>query len=195
MDMISHFIQDYLVYVKSHVLILISVITVMCVWLWSGFYSASIAEMRNRNMFIHFILGLALPVAYPLIMLFSMPVYVQTGKKVEKKEKYVRAEGAPPVETVMPVLGNAPPVMIDTQMMDNPDAAYDHGYFKQIALDAAGNHRGPFTISVKGENMKVDKILECHPDFVMVGFTSSDGHAQKMRIPYKYIQGCTEMSS
>jgi hypothetical protein len=196
MSFIVDFLRDYLAFAKGNVPTIGIAISVLCLWLWSGFYSASIAEVRNRSLFFHLLLGMAFPLIYPLIILFALPAYVHVEhKKTEKKEKYTRAEGAPPVEAAPPVLSDAPPAMIDTQMMDNPDVAYDHGFFKHIALDSAGNARGPFTLSVKGESMKIEKIVECHNDFLMVEFVSSDGHVQKMRIPYKYIQGCTEHQS
>ena len=189
------FLKDYLAFAQGNPLLLAIPTVGMVIWFFSGCYSASIAEARIRNPWIHFVLGIALPVVYPLVILFKLSVYVPPEGEGEGKEteKSRQMEGPPPVETAPPAMAEAGAAIVDTQMVDSPDLAFDKSYFKQVAIDVSGNHRGPFIFKIQGNELKVEKILDSLDDAVILEFVSADGKTQSIRAPYKNIESCKEV--
>ncbi len=187
-------LPDYFEFLKNNYVPLVIYATVLFAWLLSACFSASIAENRMRNPWVHFVVGLIIPILYPLIILFGLPTYSKSTDKIEVDvEDAKHIEGPPPVEAAPPVLETAAPGMVDTAMIDSPEIGYDQRYFKQIAFDMAGNHRGPFEFTIKGEKLKVERILEAFKEVVLIEFASSDGKMQSIRIPYRNIDACIEV--
>ncbi len=189
-------LRDYISFASENAMTVGICSGLTLVWIWSGCYSASIGEVRLRNPWVHFALGLTAPVIYPLIILFTLPVYTPTVESEEVAAAAVaRADGAPPVGTVKASQDSAPmaPAMVDTNMIESTDIGYNDKYFRQIMIDAAGNERGPFEFIIRGDKMKVERIVEPLPTNVLIEFISSDGKLQKIRVPYKNIDSCNEL--
>lgn len=190
------FLKNYAAFAGQNAPLLIGASAVMVIWLFSGCLSASIAEDRLRSPWFHFCLGMMIPYLYPLIMLFKLPVYTPPAEKPEKQEKvYQKVEGPPPVDAAPPAPPDTTgPAVLDTQMVAAADVAFDRTYFKQISVDMSGNHRGPFIFKIKGNDLKVERIVECLEQAVMVEFISADNKTQSIRVPYKNIEACKELS-
>ena len=168
-------------------------IGIVTVCLWSGSYSASIGETRLRRPWVHFLIGLFLPVIYPIIALFKLPTYTGFSHLEKRKDDYTKGEGPPPVEIAPAILDNAPPALVSPDMLEKSHVAFDQNYFKKIAIDTAGNYRGPFLLTISDEKLKAERIIDPLPHVLLVEFISADGKLQNIRIPYKNIQACVEL--
>jgi len=191
-------LKEYAVFAKGHWTELLVYSSILIVFLWSACFSASIAEFRLRSPWFHFVVGLFIPVIYPIIILFKLPVYTAPATKVVEEEVETKApvEGPPPVDAAPPAAidANAPPAgLIDTESLEAPGGSYDQRFFKQIATDVSGNSRGPFMFVVKGNELKVEKIVDPMEEAVIIEFVSSDGVLQKLRIPYQNVESCKDI--
>ncbi len=91
-------------------------------YLGSGFMAATIAEFREGNRFIHFILGLLIPFIYPVALIFLMPkplpesvrkraeAEARAEEEAAQQEEDERAEEqqGPPKRRPIPVHGHSP---------------------------------------------------------------------------------------
>ena len=194
MDQLQTTFNDYLEFLQSDWGIVTVCCGILVVFLWSGSLSASIAESRLRNPWTHFIIGIMIPVIYPLLILFKLPSYSAKSVKSKVKKEFEQGEGPPPVEIAPPTLDqDAPPAIVDSEMLSKPSVIYDQNYFKQIAVDISGNYKGPFLLTIKDEKLKAERIIDSLPSVVMIEFISADGKLQNMRIPYKSIGACVEL--
>ena len=181
---------SYLEFVRSNWSDLAIYVGIMLVCLWSASYSASIGESRLRRAWIHFCIGLFLPVVYPVIALFKLPKYKTSARSESKVQQYEAGEGPPPVEIAAPVFESTAPTMVNPEMLQKTDVAFDQNYFKKIAIDVAGNYRGPFLLTINDEKLKAERIIDQLPEVLLVEFVSADGKLQNIRIPYKNIEAC-----
>ena len=192
-------LREYAVFVKGHRVELLVYSSILIVFLWSASFSASIAEFRLRSPWFHFTVGLLIPVIYPIIILFKLPVYtpsVVVNAVEEDVETKSPVDRPPPIEaaSLANVDGNAPPAgLIDENAVETPEACYDKQFFKQIAVDIEGNTKGPFMFVVKGNEFKVEKIIDSMEDAIVVEFMSSDNVLQKLRIPYQNIDSFRDL--
>lgn len=187
----SEAIQAYLSYLQNNSLAVIASCAALTAILLSGGVASSIAENRSRGPVKHFFLGLAIPVIYPILCLFVMTIY-EPPRKVEKddKEESEKAQGPPPVE-VMPegVDGE----LVSAASLDD-EQRYNKDYFQSIALDDYGNYRGPFSLRMKtGEEVRVDRIIDCLPAVAVTESISPDGKNAHLRIPYDQVEHCEEL--
>jgi len=155
--------------------------------LFSACFSASISEYRLRGVWIHFILGLALPVIYPLIIFTSMSI---KQDKVQDEEEdpnnVIKGEGAP--EVVYKGSG-APDAEIE---FTGETEDLNQYYFQKIHRDDEGNRRGPFILDVDGDVIRAESIIEVTPGFIIIETLNSDDKRQRLRVPYDKIVNCTE---
>ncbi len=180
--------------------VVLGILAGMTIWFASGGLAASIAEKRNHQPLVHLVLGMAIPVFYPLLIQFTMK-WKSKGKKHkragDKDEKIMHMEGAPPPE--------APPALtIDDEFAAAPtaDAAlleankiqYDQLFFKQKTYDDGGNYRGPFIFTVDGNEIKVERIINTMENVVVIENLDSDGKPQHLRIPYSRIEAFQEIT-
>ena len=193
MDLILSTWNEYIEFLRVSWSNLIIFSGIMIVVLWSASYSASVAEIKLRRPSVHFFIGLLVPVIYPFVALWKLPVYSGSNRRNQKRQAYEKGEGPPPVEVAPPLLENAPPALVNADMLEKSNVEYDQSYFKKIAIDVAGNYRGPFFLTISGEKLKVERIIDPLPNVLLVEFISADGKLQNMRIPYKNIESCTEM--
>ncbi len=101
--------------VSPSVFDMIGIFAIIALWLGSGFAAATVAELRERSRFLHMILGLALPLAYPAAIFLLMPrckydidpadaaaakeAEVEARLKKEKEAKASEQEPEPEVQT------------------------------------------------------------------------------------------------
>ena len=185
--------SNYLEFVRSNWVDLAIYTGIMCVCLWSASYSASIGEIRLRRPWIHFLFGLFIPVIYPAIALFKLPTFKAVSRTGEKEQEYETGEGPPPVEIAAPIFESAAPTVVNPEMLEKTHVAFDQNYFKKIAIDVAGNYRGPFLLTINDEKLKAERIIDPLPNVLLVEFISADGKLQNIRIPYKNIEACVEL--
>ncbi|MFT5126858.1 MAG: hypothetical protein ACI8W8_000454 [Rhodothermales bacterium] len=183
-------IQAYLQYVRTEPLMIIIGCVATIVVMVSGGMAASVAENRSRGPIKHFLMGLAIPVLYPIICLFAMSVYEPPQAVQVEEEEGEKGQGPPPVE-VMPegVDGE----LVTAASLDD-EQRYNKDYFQNIALDDYGNYRGPFTLRMKtGEEVRIDRIIDCLPVVVVTESISPDGKNAHLRIPYDQVEQCEEL--
>ena len=184
-------LQAYLTYVQSNPVLIIAGSGILIAILLSGGLASSIAENRSRGPMKHFFLGVAIPIIYPVICLFTMSIYEPPQKvKEEEQEEGERGEGPPPVE-VMPegVDGE----LVTAASLDD-EQRYNKDYFQGIALDDYGNYRGPFSLRMKtGEEVRIDRIIDCLPAVAVTESISPDGKNAHLRIPYDQVEHCEEL--
>lgn len=190
-------LHEYLAYLQGHDhwLLLGAALVGLLIWLGSGSLAASIAETRGRNPIVHFIAGLIIPVIYPLAISAAM-----SGKAAREEEKpkeqpkpmFERAEGAPPVE--MAAGSEVAMAKLDENMLKAEDRSqYDQPYFRRIATDETGRMRGPFMITTSGVEVRVERIIDCLPEVLVVETATSDAKTSRLRMPYNKIEGCKEI--
>jgi len=164
----------------------------LLLWLLSGAMASSIAETRVRSPWVHLILGLLLPVVYPILALFFGVSTVKQPKIKEAKERDVsHPDGPPPVELPaadVPIVARE----IHAESIDEV-TIFTPEYFKDMALDEYGNYRGPFLFKVHGIEQRADRIVECMPGVVVTESITPDGKSQRLRIPYDKVEGFEEL--
>ena len=185
--------RDYFSFLQMNWRILAIYCGLLTLSLGSGSIAASIAEIRQRSIWLHFFLGLLIPIVYPVFIHLKMSTYSGKSAGRKREEKREQGEGPPPVEIAPTAMEEAPPAIIDSEMLSKPTVIYDQSYFKQIAVDISGNYRGPFQLTIGEEKLKVERIIDSLPTVVMIEFISGDGKLQNMRIPYKSIGACVEL--
>ena len=193
MNLILSTWSEYLEFLQGSWSNLIIFSGILVVFLWSASYSASIAETKLRRPLVHFFIGLLIPIIYPLFALWKLPAHTASNRRDQKKQEYEKGDGPPPVEVAPPLLENAPPALVNAEMLEKSSIEYDQSYFKKVAIDVSGNYRGPFFLTISGEKLKVERIIDPLPNVLLVEFVSADGKLQNMRIPYKNIEACAEM--
>ena len=184
-------IQNYLNFLKGSPVEVALGVTGVIVLLFSGAMASSIAENRARSPIFHFFIGVVVPIIYPLACLFVMSVYEPPEKVTEEEEEEsAKGEGPPPVE-VMPegVDGE----LVTAASLDD-EQRYKKEYFQNIALDDYGNYRGPFSLRMKtGEEVRIDRIIDCLPAVCITESISPDGKNAHLRIPYDQVEHCEEI--
>lgn len=190
-------LQQYLAYLQSpeHWPLIAAGVLGALVWIGSGAFASSIAETRGRQPVLHLVLGLLIPVLYPLAI--SAAMGVRGGKDEEKpkeapKKIFERADGAPPVEGEA---GSQTSLeKLDEGMLKVEERSqFDQMYFRRIATDEAGRMRGPFLITTSGIEVRVERIIDCLPEVLIVETATSDAKTSRLRMPYNKIEACKEV--
>jgi len=162
----------------------------------SGSFAASIGEVRNRSPLLHFLIGCALPIVYPLLILVSLKYRssdTTKRRRQPKEETFTRMEGAPPADAPPILNEGAVAPTADVESLDEPQMAYDAAFFRQLTYDEKGNYRGPFQFVVDGNEFKVERIVETLEAVVVIENINPDGKTQRLRIPYGKIVSCVEL--
>lgn len=134
----------------------------------SACFSSSIAEGKIRDRLPHTILGLLIPLIYP--------IFIKLSLSPPKTKKGTVVETAPEEDEHNLALTDL-----------------DQDYFKAIYLDKDGGHTGPYLIDMESNIVKAQKILEVHPDFIIIETTNSNGKLLRQRIPYSKMTTCTQI--
>ena len=153
------------------------IILVFNVLFFSASWSASIAEDRVRDPKISFLLGLLIPVIYPLFILVTMGMKKAAPKKniVEeevKKESEIYAEDA-------------------TTIFDESALDYNEHFFRKYYL--AHTEGKKYIFEVDGLPVTVDKILEVRAELLVVQAVDKAENSQTLRIPYNSIENFSEL--
>ena len=135
----------------------------------SGCWSSSIAEKKVRGTLPHLVLGLCIPVVYPLLIFIALPA--KKKKKVVEEPKVLEEE---------------------EDDLDLPFQDLNADYFKQIYLDANGDFTGPFIIDTEDSVIKAEAIIEVQNDFIVVETLNKDDAKQRLRVPYGKMTSCSE---
>lgn len=156
----------------------------------SACWATSIASMRRHPPFIHFLLGLVLPWAYPLFILFKMDIQGEKERRKAEQEKLAQEQAEAEekqriqeeLNTRKALAGNAEEEGLKT------DVRWNQQYFAKISRDSEGRNAGPWKAVVSGTEIIVTEILEAEEDLVYVVFKGYNDEPSKMRIPYTKIE-------
>jgi hypothetical protein len=165
---------------------------VITLWLVSGCWASSIASSRRHSAVLSFVLGLAAPYLYPVLILFVMDV--KGAKERRQKQDAAKAKDAAAADErrhVAELVGRdlleGAPEAGEEQV---PAEVFDAAYFERIARDEQGNPTGPWRVVFGGSEVKVSRILEPLADVVSVEIETREGGRAKFRIPYARITEC-----
>ena len=186
---------DFFLDVDNQVGVAVCVVGV-AVWIWSGCFASSVAETRMHGPLPHFIAGLVIPIVYPLIILVALPYRTVKEKVADptREERIERVDGPPPAE-MLPVssIGDDSSIgLIDPDMLE-ATASFGESYFKHRAVDSTGRALGPYLITVGGEELRAERIVEVLLKTVVIEIASTGGKGQTLRIPYEKIDDCVEV--
>lgn len=163
---------------------------ILTVWIGFGCWAGSIAGARKHSQMPHFILGMCIPVIYPLIIMFVLDV--KGAKERQKKLQELRADEekarAEKEAGGAEKAADAPEVMPGGVPEEEP--VFDAQYFENIRLDDDGNPTGPWSIVCGESQFHVLGIVECLAEVLVVETEARDGQIQKMRLPYAKITQC-----
>lgn len=157
----------------------------------SGAMAASWAEERHRAPLGHFLLGLGIPVLYPLLVRFVFGMKGEKGKRRKKEKEYQRENGAPPVGLPPATQATGDLALVDEASLSKDDP-FDEAYFRRVWRDNAGNHRGPFLLVVGDHDLRVERIVEVLPHCIVCETGGGSG-TQKLRVPYAKVVSCKEI--
>lgn len=147
----------------------------------SACWSASIAAARRHNVALHFLLGLILPVIYPVIILFAMNIPGKWDLSSQKQEETKQEEPEEEADTLKPdESGNIP---------YEPTQAY----FTKISRTDDGQPAGPWDVVFNGNKIVVTQIIEALPECINVAFYDAQRPEEQrtMRIPFTRIESWT----
>jgi|GEM_PF-1591195 hypothetical protein len=186
---------DFFLDVDNQIRVAICV-AVITVWIWSGCFASSVAETRMHGPLKHFIAGLVIPILYPLIILVALPYRTvkETVAAATNEERIERVDGPPPAE-MLPVasIGEDGSVgLIDPDMLD-ATVTFGESYFKHRAVDSTGRALGPYVITVGGDELRAERIVEVLRNAVVIEIAITGGEGQTLRIPYDKIDNCVEV--
>ncbi len=187
MDVLNRF-REYTEFVDGEIPQLTAYCVIALVWLWSGCVAASIGESRLRSPFLHFLFGLVLPVLYPVIIFFRMDFNVPKEEAAADEEDVEHVEGPPPV------VGEDAPAMISEEALGQPAEVFNEEFFKQRAVDLAGNVLGPYLVTVDGQELRAERIVDAMPNVVILEITSAGGKSQTLRVPYDRIEAFKDLN-
>ena len=165
---------------------------VIVILLGSPFVAATMAELRGKNRFVHFVPGLVLPWAYPLYMFLKL--IKEPVKTLPDKQDETVADG------VMAAVGEVPESHLKYEYGDGEKTGpsletapvMDRKYFARIASDEAGNPLGPYMLEMlDGRIVEVSRIADALPNVVVLEIIEG-GKSNTIRLPYAKIKICRE---
>ncbi|NLF16185.1 MAG: hypothetical protein GX595_02865 [Lentisphaerae bacterium] len=185
-------------------LLIAAILLALTLWLGSGCWASSIASSRRHSAVLSFILGLAVPWVYPLVIVFAMDIKgararqrqqrdaaARDAAKDDERRRVAELIGREPAEATpgMAAGAGAEPAVGDLGADEEPQV-FDKAYFESIARDDQGNPAGPWRVVFGDNEVKVLRILEPLPEVVSVEIAGRDGAPAKFRIPYARITVC-----
>ncbi len=164
----------------------IATLVIMTLLLASAFWAASIASARRHNAILSFILGLVVPIVYPLVILFTMDIPGKWDFAAEEEKAKARQSQQP--EEPATDDKAQPEAGADLPFEPTPD------YFSKIARDDEGKPAGPWECTFGGNRITVLQILDVLPNCISVEFRDARPEARKMRILYEKIETFTPVT-
>lgn len=155
---------------------------IAAVAVWIGFASAGAAraERCRRRPFPHWLLGLLLPVAYPLWILLSWKPAPAAA---------VSAPAPEPATAPSPAATAAAPAAEEgDEAAAAPDVVYDRDFFVDLLRRGGLSAATPCRVTLRGNVLLVTAILDTLPEVAVVVIQTADGGSQRMRIPYAAIE-------
>lgn len=174
---------DTLCFDLNETMLLLGLLVVV---LGSALWAASIASARRHNPFLNFLLGLILPVIYPLFILFSMNI--PDAWSFEKEHTAKANE---------PQTNAAAAEADELEAVPAGELTFEAtpAYFNKISRDDDGNPAGPWTCVFAGNTITVRQILDVMPNCINVEFTDARPEPRKMRILYEKIESFTPVAA
>lgn len=159
--------------------------------LGSPFAAATMAELRGKKRFFHFMLGLFLPWIYPVYMFIRL--IKEPAKEIHVKQNETLADDE------KNVLGEVPESHLKYEYEDGKEApsidnapVMEQKYFARIASDEAGNPLGPYVLELyDGRIVEVSRIADALPNVVILEVVEG-GRSNTIRLPYAKIKICRE---
>lgn len=183
---------------------MIGLFILAALWLASACAAATVAECRLRTRLPHFIGGMLCPGVYPAAVFFMLPRGAVPEDPADKAREERRSAidiskytGAPSESERKRRLAEREAIQPDDGTDESPldDGQPEMGmiYFKSIAVDKDGNHRGPFIIELEGgQFLEVAKIINPKPDILICELPSEGGKGRTIRIPYAKVVDCRD---
>ena len=171
---------------------LVGITIVLIIVIGSGLAAMTVAEVRMRQRFIHFFLGMLFPVAYPILLFFVLPEFKIVSKEEKELEKMIASmpdeEGAVPESELRSVAKSDArgqmPAMEHSLVMNQQ-------YFARISTDELGNQTGPFIMEMHdGRILEVDHISGALQNVLAVEVKQDSGECRTIRLPYQNIRSC-----
>jgi len=163
----------------------------MAILCGSACAAMTIAEIRQRNRAVHFLLGLLLPVGYPIAIYQTMPMPVDKKKEEEEEEEerqrqHGMAEPGAIPESELKTYRKMKEVEENLGSFKGP---FDQRFFEYMSRDEAGRPQGPFILEIdeEGRILEVATIVSALPSVVAVE-TGEGDNAKTLRVPYDKIK-------
>lgn len=176
-------------------------ITLVIVLLFgSGAAAATISEMKGRGRLIHFLGGVVLPVAYPLVIFFVLPSALIKDQEIppedlnpdgSPKQKKIHFESAI-IQPEESVADEASADEVETLRRDTNEEEIGAHYFASISVSETGvTRQGPFMIQlIDGSVLEAQKIVRPEEKVVVLEILGEGGKPKTLRIPYERVSNC-----
>ncbi len=183
---------------EPDLVIVLFLVFVLTLWLASGCWAASIAGARRHSVKLSFAIGLAVPLFYPLVILFAMDIKgakdreerAQQEALEEAEQARIREQVAAKAAEEAELTGEASAL----PAIEEEEQVYDFDFFKRIAYDEDGNVTGPWLIRYGSNEIIAPTVADILPHAVVVEIPQgSEGKLQRIRIPYGMITACELM--
>ncbi|MBT3374831.1 MAG: hypothetical protein HN742_40870 [Lentisphaerae bacterium] len=171
--------------------IVIAIMLILTVWLGMACWSSSIASARRYSPKLHFLIGLALPLVYPLVILFAMDV---KGARGRQKQIEAEQEAELEEERLRALAAGTEAASAEGAEGQADDTVFDMAFFKRIAHDEDGQSTGPWLIRYANNEVIAPTIVDTLEHAVVIEI-HQDGtdQLQRIRIPYGTIASCDLM--
>jgi len=171
--------------------ILLILVVVLTVWLGMACWASSIAAARRHSPKLHFVIGLAIPLVYPLVILFAMDV-----KGARARQKQIEAEEIERLEEerLRELAARGDGADAASKGEGEADTIFDMAFFKRIAHDEDGQSTGPWLIRYANSEVIAPTIVDTLDHAVVIEIhQEGKDQLQKIRIPYAAIASCDLM--
>ncbi len=184
LQIVEHFLQT-----PPPVLETVLVLAGLTLWIGAAGLGAQAAEGRGHQPGRHWLLGLLLPVVYPLGVWFLMkpapgfnPEELAALNEITEDDAgTVAAEEAEQEAQEEAVAAAAAGVGL----------VWNKAFFQELAAAGKVSADTPCEIRLRGVVLQVVEILEVKPEFAGTQIRLPDGTLQRMRIPYAGIEAVT----
>lgn len=184
--------------------------------LGSGFAAATVAEVKEKNRFLHFIGGICFPYFYPAAIHYFIPAPNQDyrpPKDIENEKRELESKrltnalnekiaNDPFAAMLKSKTTETPPEQTETAVQPAQESAqsgsqeFNQNYFTSIATDENGEFKGPFMIDFNdGRIVEASKIVNVMAEAIEIETPGDGDSIRKIRVPYSKISGCTLKSN
>lgn len=171
---------------------IIDVSILMIIPMGSGLAAMTVAEIKERERFLHLFLGMALPIAYPILLYFVLPQFRIVSKEERELEEMVahmQAKGTVPESELKSVASaDKKGVALGFERVEE----LGQQYFSKIATNEYGNSNGPFILEfIDGRILEINRISAALNNALAVEIKQEgDVPSKNIRLPYNKISAC-----